>query len=1752
MTTTPPPAPDATSRELCHHCKDLFHLTFHNTPHCARCDTNLRKPAPPKKTKKPIHVSVRQFLLATIYKVVRPPGFSEKKLKDKVDANQDIILEEPELKGSSLYYFDPDNHVRTLCTKILCNRITIASVFLLIVLNLVFLAIEVSWSRKSDTSWGAHWTDWGLMGIFIFYTLEAAAKIITVGMVKPPPLENVSPSGDNGNPRHNASPEDNRQSPIDLRDLSPETEGEPAGKEKEKPLTPFLRCSFNRMDLVALVCFWIDLILMVSGVRDIFIFKSLAALRTLRLINITFGNRNPLRNLKDSIHLLLKISLSIAFLFFIFSLIGLQAFKGSYTRRCVLIADNSVVLEDQFCGGSYKELGSMETVPYITLDGGQSLTPAKGYICPHNYECKDTGEYHGNDLSFDNILTSMVQVYILMTGQTWTDIMYKMMDSEHGWSSIYFVVVILVMNFWILNLFVAVIVDAELTSEEDTKDRDKDRTLDSEETLWRKEQLRKMEFFWVLAIIADLAFQCLPEYKSPKAQVLSVYTAELLFTLVFIIDIGIRYTVWPSEHMKFYHSAQNMFDAFLVVATTIIQIPMIHNSDAYVYLSIFQVMRIYRPIICIPSLRELIQRVIGGWRNLLSLTVFIVVFLIAASVMAGTMFRDVVPAVSHSMNFSDFYVSYLGMYQIFSGENWTDILYAVMSVEMPLHQIILNAIFVIAFYSFANFVLVNMIIAVITENFGNTDDQEKHVEQIKNYVARKNFLSEPKDSSDASKDASNASKDASNTSQDATNTSQDASNETMDSDTTEDPPKSGTLKARKEKQFIAVVSEHLQDYMKLDANGKERREPVGPQSLPLNLPDTVPKEFSCDFFYTEEELFCDDGVVPSKRIHPVYFHQKSPNECPHGLNSDISPFRRIFASDYKFKEFWRNRPNTANNQEFIYVLTRTIFEGFIAVIIFASVIVAVKTTPVWRFHQMNLAAQDQSNVVNIADYVFIAVFGLEIIIRFSADRWKYLKTFWNQIDLLVFVSLCVPQFMRLAGLSNTSRMLRSLKALRALRLIRLSDFIKDTFHAVLIAGFPQLLDATMLCMALLVPFAIYGMRLFAGKFFSCNDDSDSILGINDCVGMFQVPGTNFTMPRVWATPHEYSFNNFWASFLLLLEIVSQDGWVDVMGTARDISGLGLQPRPDASRYNGIFFVVFNLAGGYFVTSLFVAIVIENYSRRTGTAFMTTAQLRWKNLRQFLAGVKKKKVPQKHKKGTFAYFLMAAAVAIGVTLATENANHEGEDVKNYFYFVFLLFFVAEIFVIIRYSGWRAYYANHWNWYNGIVSILALAFTFMRICRLEPVWLIQTQEALLKATLLRLVPRIDNLNRLMMTMAASLVHVAKLLGAWLVVFAVYGIMFMEVFGLTAYGVNGTRRVNFRDTGSTLLMMVRMSTGEGWSSLMHDFAQDKSTCVKQKDYLLSDCGSTPWAYSLFISFNIISMYIFTNMFIAEVMQKFSSVYPTAPVTREDIRSFKTAWDEIDTDKDGYIQEGDLDDFLMKLGGKFNVGEPDTSKKPPKRFSLAWFRQIVDGDTDTPMEAEDLVNMKEKARRDYYFLYMETLWVMECNARNAKELLSSASNIGDASIASEKGVDLERKISFHGMLMILARYKLVEDESAFSIEERLRHRQKMQWLHCLEKRWRDQQSSSQSNGASIPGSSAGPAVTSTHGEQASINTDVASQVNTVSIELVGDVVKVSPKSEIMDKLSKDLQLVWPPKSSANPPSQDGPSDHNSVRSQH
>lgn len=57
-----------------------------------------------------------------------------------------------------------------------------------------------------------------------------------------------------------------------------------------------------------------------------------------------------------------------------------------------------------------------------------------------------------------------------------------------------------------------------------------------------------------------------------------------------------------------------------------------------------------------------------------------------------------------------------------------------------------------------------------------------------------------------------------------------------------------------------------------------------------------------------------------------------------------------------------------------------------------------------------------------------------------------------------------------------------------------------------------------------------------------------------------------------------------------------------------ITGVDRQPVPNASQFNALFMVCFHLFGAVIIFTLFVTTIIENFSKRTGSALLTTEQM----------------------------------------------------------------------------------------------------------------------------------------------------------------------------------------------------------------------------------------------------------------------------------------------------------------------------------------------------------------------------------------------------------------------------------------------------------------------------------------------------------------------------------------------------------------
>lgn len=89
---------------------------------------------------------------------------------------------------------------------------------------------------------------------------------------------------------------------------------------------------------------------------------------------------------------------------------------------------------------------------------------------------------------------------------------------------------------------------------------------------------------------------------------------------------------------------------------------------------------------------------------------------------------------------------------------------------------------------------------------------------------------------------------------------------------------------------------------------------------------------------------------------------------------------------------------------------------------------------------------------------------------------------------------------------------------------------------------------------------------------------------------------------------------------------------------------------------------------------------------------------------------------------------------------------------------------------------------------------------------------------------IIPYSRRLDQLLKTAAASLSNMSHLLLVWLVLYFAYGIALNQIFGLTKIGPNGSLSINFRTVPNALILLFRMSCGEGWNQVLDDFIVER----------------------------------------------------------------------------------------------------------------------------------------------------------------------------------------------------------------------------------------------------------------------------------------------------------------------------------------
>ncbi|KAK4224624.1 putative calcium-channel protein [Podospora fimiseda] len=1625
------------------------------------------------------------------------------------------------LKGKSLGIFPPENPLRKWLLEILVNSWTEPFILLLIIAQTILLAVEaapdvfVPGNRRPER-WGTTRIDWAIFGLFIIFTLEIIARIIVSGLIVNP--EEYAPPKSKRRIRERVAeqyrtifrpqrqrsvrqPKEPEFAPTTFARSFTMMQGvEAQGTLKEQlrlhlARRAFLRHGFNRLDFVAVVSFWISFGLGVTGLESkhsIYIFRMLSCLRIIRLLALTKGNLIILKSLKKAAPLLVRVSFLMGFFWLIFAIIGVQSFKSSLSRQCTWLdpeapTDFSKTYSPNFsfCGGHLNPItgqaepwvrrnqtGDPNDLSRDNLENG--TTNAKGFICPRGSIClQQTNPYNGT-VNFDDIGHSLELVFVIMSANTFTDLMYYTVSSDFLPAALFFGAGIIIMMLWMTNLLIAVITSSFQVIREESKasaftaDEPSLFPPHEEQMPRRQSRLQRLypntKWFWAFVILYGIFCQALRTAGMGEGKARFINSSETVVTIMLDVDILIRLAI---DFRGFHRKYRNLFDLLLAIVTTVILLPPIRNSgQVYNWLTFFQIVRVYRVVLTIPMTASLIQLVLGNVAGIGNLMLFVFLMTFLMAIFASQLFRGELPALDSEdemirIPFNTIYNCYLGMYQILSSENWTEILYNVTTYTVSKKTSWIGAIFLIGWFILSYFILINMFIAVIQENFDVGEDM-KRLEQVRAFLQRRE-LGGSSNLALSKVFGFGKSKHRS------------------------DPLDHGTgmidmlFKEGFVREFLDETLDPLQERPP-ESQSPPQAATIGAVQpgllsgawgrLKAMFTSREPNPFYSNLLSTAPDATLDPGQLARQAVSASAARRKAQREylIRHpNYNTSLfifkprSPIRRFCQKIVGPGRGTERFDGVQPNKYAWYTFSAVIYAAIVAMVVLACI-----TTPLYQKEYFKVHNYTPLNWFTWTDMAFAIVFTLEAVIKIIADGFfwtpnAYFRSTWGIIDAVVLITLWINVIALFAQGGAVSRAVGAFKALRALRLLNVSDSARETFHSLLIVGGWKILSAAFVSMALLIPFAVYGLNLFNGKLVACND-GNNIFNLTDCVGEYDATPFNndwpMLAPRVAENPF-FNFDDFGSSLFILFQIVSQEGWVDVSFAAQAITGEGLQPQGDPpydAQGNALFFIVFNLLATVFVLTLFISVFMRNYTEQTGVAFLTAEQRSWLELRKLLRQISPSKSAYDESRNKWKmwchkraiekrgkwYLAITGVLVFHLVLLLSEFYDEPlwwKRARDSLFLAFTLIYVANIIVRIVGLGWTRFRRSSWDLFSLVAVTGTLATSILFLTNTMQDTYIQLHKFFLVALVLLLIPRNDALDQLFKTAAASLTTIGSLIATWLVFFLVFAIALTQTFSLTRFGGEEDSNINFRTVPHALILLFRFSCGEGWNEIMEDFAQIKPPfCVKGDSFSDSDCGSTGWARALFVAWNIISMYLFVSLFVSLIYESFSYVYQRtsglAVVERDEIRRFKEAWRSVDPSGTGFISKEAFPRLLGELSGVFQMRIYEAED------SVRTILEDVRNDGDAASVRHASIVSKSQ--------YQTGIDLKKLNERLAKiDVHKVRERRRRFNIFFEEvmvSADPERGISFTTVLMILAHYNIINDGKSLRLEEFLRRKLRLQ----------------------------------------------------------------------------------------------------------
>ncbi|KAG8436344.1 hypothetical protein GDO86_007443 [Hymenochirus boettgeri] len=508
----------------------------------------------------------------------------------------------------------------------------------------------------------------------------------------------------------------------------------------------YLRSSWNILDGFLVFVSLIDIVVSVAsagGAKILGVLRVLRLLRTLRPLRVISrapGLKLVVETLISSLKPIGNIVLICCAFFIIFGILGVQLFKGKFFY-CLGVDVRNVTNKSDCEAANYKWVH-------------------------HKY-------------NFDNLGQALMSLFVLASKDGWVNIMYNGLDAvavdqqpvtnHNPWMLLYFISFLLIVSFFVLNMFVGVVVEnfhkcRQHQEAEEAKRREEKRLRRLEKKRRKAQRLpyyatycparllihsvctsHYLDIFITIIICLNVVTMSLEHYSQPKSLEVALKYCNYMFTTVFVLEAVLKLVAFGFR--RFFKDRWNQLDLAIVLLSVMgitleeieINAALPINPTIIRIMRVLRITRVLKLLKMATGMRALLDTVVQalpqvGNLGLLFMLLFFIYAALGVELFGKLVCNDDHPCegMSRHATFENFGMAFLTLFQVSTGDNWNGIMKDTLrdctnddrSCLSNLQFI--SPLYFVSFVLTAQFVLINVVVAVLMKHL---DDSNKEAQE---------------------------------------------------------------------------------------------------------------------------------------------------------------------------------------------------------------------------------------------------------------------------------------------------------------------------------------------------------------------------------------------------------------------------------------------------------------------------------------------------------------------------------------------------------------------------------------------------------------------------------------------------------------------------------------------------------------------------------------------------------------------------------------------------------------------------------------------------------------------------------------------------------------------------------------------------------------------------------------------------------------------------------------------------------------